>query len=366
MLAAVGAAAVLGAVTAAPLFGQTVTVKQGPLPTALAQASPFGLGAVPLTITAPPSLSIDTPPAGARASGETHASAAASGATTGTASGAPETGLIGYASWYGTKFQGRLTADGEIYNMYALTAAHRTLPFGTLVKVTNLSNGRSVVVRINDRGPFVAGRIIDLSKAAAEIIGMPGIAEVRLQILGTATPAQFAAMQREELASAHLALPAEDKQPSPQGAEVAAALPAARSGSGASGGSRRAVPAAALAGSPALAAAPPAGEAPTAAASGRVSPSTAASPRSATSGGPSSSPAAILPARVTLQLGAFRDESNAARLERLLAANGFAPRTERVGPLTRVLITHVETARLAPTKERLAAIGITTVLVRAE
>lgn len=93
--------------------------------------------------------------------------------------------LRGVASWYGRPYQGRPTADGEIYNMYTMTAAHRTLPFGTRVRVHDLDNGRSVDVRINDRGPFVRGRIIDLSYAAAESLGMvgPGTARVDLQIL---------------------------------------------------------------------------------------------------------------------------------------------------------------------------------------
>ena len=92
---------------------------------------------------------------------------------------------VGYASWYGKKFQGRPTASGEIYNMYAYTAAHRTLPLGTYVRVTNLSNGKSVVVKINDRGPFVKGRIIDLSYAAAKKIGMvkKGVQKVRIEAI---------------------------------------------------------------------------------------------------------------------------------------------------------------------------------------
>jgi peptidoglycan lytic transglycosylase len=92
-------------------------------------------------------------------------------------------GQEGIASWYGRPFDGRRTSSGEIYNMHAMTAAHRTLPFGTLVRVHDLENGGSVVVRINDRGPFVEGRIIDLSYAAAMAMHMPGTALVRLQIL---------------------------------------------------------------------------------------------------------------------------------------------------------------------------------------
>ncbi len=92
---------------------------------------------------------------------------------------------VGIASWYGPGFHGRTTANGELYNMYAFTAAHKTLPFGTVVKVVDLRTGRSVVVRINDRGPFVPGRIIDLSYAAALELGIVerGTAEVGLIIL---------------------------------------------------------------------------------------------------------------------------------------------------------------------------------------
>ncbi|RMF86658.1 MAG: septal ring lytic transglycosylase RlpA family protein [Nitrospinota bacterium] len=91
----------------------------------------------------------------------------------------------GLASWYGDEDHGQPTASGEIYNQYALTAAHRTLPFGTRVRVTNLRNHRDVVVRINDRGPFVRGRIIDLSYAAAKKIDLlaTGVEQVRLEVL---------------------------------------------------------------------------------------------------------------------------------------------------------------------------------------
>jgi rare lipoprotein A len=92
---------------------------------------------------------------------------------------------IGMASFYAAKFQGRRTASGEIFNNNAMTAAHRSLPFGTLIKVTNVRNGRSVVVRVNDRGPYAKGRIIDLTRAAAKKIGIghAGTARVKLEIL---------------------------------------------------------------------------------------------------------------------------------------------------------------------------------------
>jgi len=97
--------------------------------------------------------------------------------------GAVQTGT---ASWYGPGFHGNRTSSGEIYDQYDLTAAHQTLPLGTRVAVTNLDNGRQVEVRINDRGPFVKGRAIDLSYAAARSLGMiaPGTVPVRIEVLG--------------------------------------------------------------------------------------------------------------------------------------------------------------------------------------
>jgi len=92
----------------------------------------------------------------------------------------------GIASWYGKKFHGRKTSNGETYDMYAMTAAHKTLPMNVHLKVTNLENGRSTVVRVNDRGPFVRSRIVDLSYTAAKELGVvgPGTAKVRIEALG--------------------------------------------------------------------------------------------------------------------------------------------------------------------------------------
>lgn len=89
------------------------------------------------------------------------------------------------ASWYGVPFNGRRTSNGEIYDMHQFTAAHRTLPFGSMVRVTNLQNGKQTEVRINDRGPFVANRIIDLSQSAAQALGMigTGTARVKLEVV---------------------------------------------------------------------------------------------------------------------------------------------------------------------------------------
>ena len=96
----------------------------------------------------------------------------------------------GQASWYGGKFQGRKTASGEIFDTEKLTAAHKTLAFDTLVEVTNLNNNRKVVVRINDRGPFIEGRIIDLSRAAAEVLDMVGTGVARVSVKVVEPPAQ--------------------------------------------------------------------------------------------------------------------------------------------------------------------------------
>ncbi len=93
--------------------------------------------------------------------------------------------ITGEASWYGPGFYGNYTANGEIYRQGTMTAAHRTLPFGTKVRVTNLRNGRSAVIRINDRGPFVDHRVIDLGHGAASSLGLisSGIAQVKLEVL---------------------------------------------------------------------------------------------------------------------------------------------------------------------------------------
>ena len=102
---------------------------------------------------------------------------------------APGQADTGWASYYAGKFIGRPTANGEIYDPEGMTAAHRTLPFNTMLRVTRLSSGDSVLVRINDRGPFVRGRIIDLSRGAARRLGMitDGIARVEIRVLGDST-----------------------------------------------------------------------------------------------------------------------------------------------------------------------------------
>src|SRR2546426_7227921 len=115
---------------------------------------------------------------------------------------------VGVASWYGPGFHGNQRANGEIYDQYELTAAHPSLPLGTHVMVTNLENGRAVQVRVNDRGPFVDGRAIGLSYAAARTLGMvgPGTVRVRIEVLGPTTLA----------AAAPVAPPARPTAPAPR------------------------------------------------------------------------------------------------------------------------------------------------------
>ncbi|MFD1218322.1 septal ring lytic transglycosylase RlpA family protein [Microbulbifer celer] len=116
----------------------------------------------------------------------------------------------GHASWYGTKFHGRKTANGEVYNMYAMSAAHKTLPLPSYAKVTNLDNGRSIIVRVNDRGPFVPGRIIDLSYTAAQKLGYvdKGVARVEVVALDPdSLPSATETLAVEKDAAARQALP---------------------------------------------------------------------------------------------------------------------------------------------------------------
>lgn len=139
----------------------------------------------------------------------------------------------GIASWYGPGFHGKRTANGEIYDQNALTAAHRTLPMPSIVQVTNLENGRSIKVRINDRGPFAHGRIIDLSKRGAELLDFvrQGTAKVRVQIL-EAESRRLLSAEAEPLpdADAPKAVPVETVavQQLPPVGEAAPAAPAAR------------------------------------------------------------------------------------------------------------------------------------------
>ncbi len=103
----------------------------------------------------------------------------------------PRYSAVGLASWYGSEVGGHKTADGEVFNIRSLSAAHRTMPLPSYARVTNLSNGRSIVVRVNDRGPFVRGRIVDVSARVAKLLDFNrrGVAKVRLDYIGKAPPA---------------------------------------------------------------------------------------------------------------------------------------------------------------------------------
>lgn len=113
----------------------------------------------------------------------------------------------GIASWYGGKFHGRKTANGETYDMNQVSAAHKSLPFGTIVNVQNLDNGKTIQVRINDRGPFIEGRIIDLSKRAAEAIGLmnSGTANVRLTVNDPSITTEVLEREKSEMMTIQVA-----------------------------------------------------------------------------------------------------------------------------------------------------------------
>lgn len=123
----------------------------------------------------------------------------------------------GVASWYGLKFHGELTSNGEVYNMYEMSAAHKTLPLPTYLRVTNLDNTKSIVVRVNDRGPFHSDRVIDLSFAAANRLGFAdkGTARVKLEAITPALPVAGGAKSVEPAAKAKLGAPVSKVPPSP-------------------------------------------------------------------------------------------------------------------------------------------------------
>jgi rare lipoprotein A len=152
----------------------------------------------------------------------------------------PDYDEAGIASWYGTEFHGKRTANGEIYDMNDVTAAHKTLPLPSYARVTNLENGRSIVVRINDRGPFVQGRVIDLSRRSAQLLGMDrqGTAKVRVKVMNGSGNGFVAErpittpQERTQMASARIEDVKTESLPPPDGVATApdhvrlAALPA--------------------------------------------------------------------------------------------------------------------------------------------
>lgn len=173
-----------------------------------------GCGHRPMQVAVPPAPSIEQTPPAESSDTKTSESPSASSSEAAIAGIDPDTKPLlvetGIASWYGAPYHNRRGSNGEIYDMHAMTAAHRTLPLGSIVRVTCIENGQSAVVRITDRGPFIEGRIVDLSQAAALKIGLvrKGTAQVRLEVLKTPQPievggrwaVQIGGFQEEEAA----------------------------------------------------------------------------------------------------------------------------------------------------------------------
>ena len=225
--------------------------------------------------------------------------------------------LEAVASYYGDEFQGRPTSSGEVFDMNAHTCAHKTLPFGTMLEVTNLSNGRKSVVRVNDRGPFVEGREIDVSKAAAYDLGMVSTGTARVSIRKVGMDGTAAS-------------------------PTAAAAPAsAAPGTAAS--------------APAVASATPVASTAAAAPTGAHS-RTSADTANATATEP----------RWRIQLGSFSKPENANRLVIQLREDGFNPAIERTESMTRVVLAGIPDSALGSMKDRLAAAGYANCLVRGE
>ena len=230
------------------------------------------------------------------------------------------------ASYYGDEFQGRPTSSGELFDMNAHTCAHKTLPFGTLLEVTNLENGKKSVVRVNDRGPFVAGRELDVSKAAAYDLGMvaTGTARVSIRRIGMDTGSSGDAASSTAIAN-----------------NADGTTPAA----GTTTGGTATVTVTTVV---------PKAEGPKA---DLATPAADASPRVAASG---------LGNAWRIQLGSFSKEENANRLIVRLRQDGFNPAFERNGSMIRVVLAGIPESALDATKDRLSGAGYSGFLVRAE
>ena len=249
------------------------------------------------------------------------------------------------ASYYGEAFQGRPTSSGEIFDMYAMTAAHKTLPFGTMLEVTNLENGNSVVVRVNDRGPFVADREIDLSQGAAEKLGMitAGVARVSISILsepGKETEAAPAGLPENEEVPAVAAAPRPEPRPEPVLRD--APRPDPRPEPVLRDGPRP---------EPVL----------------RDAPRPDPRPEPALRDGPRPEPRPEPGAPVwRIQLGSFAREENALRMVRSLRAAGLDPAYERHEGAVRVVLAGIEDRRLEDVKHTLQEAGFRDYILRRE
>ncbi|ULQ60634.1 septal ring lytic transglycosylase RlpA family protein [Brucepastera parasyntrophica] len=264
------------------------------------------------------------------------------------------------ASFYADEFNGRPTSSGEIFNMNDFTAAHKTLPFGTLLEVTNLDNGQSVIVRVNDRGPFAPGRELDVSKAAAEKLDMLTTGTARVSIIkitledaaermnASLTTAPVPAAQTAEAGT----LPGLPEPPTPAVAiQETAKKPEA-------GTVAAAQPAPKPAPAPAAPPAPPPKPAPAPAAQPAAAPKPvpAAAVQQAAHTGPT----------WRIQIAAFTREENATRLVHKMRQEGFSPAFERTTSVTRVVLPGIPEKDLENVKAKLTAAGYTDFLIKQE
>ena len=253
------------------------------------------------------------------------------------------------ASYYGEAFQGRPTSSGEIFDMYAMTAAHKTLPFGTMLEVTNLENGNSVVVRVNDRGPFVADREIDLSQGAAEKLGMitAGVARVSISILsepGKETEAAPAGLPENEEVPAVAAAPRPEPRPEPVLRDAPRPEPRPE---------------------PALRDGPRPEPRPEPALRDGPRPEPRPEPVLRDERRPEPRPEPGAPVW-RIQLGSFAREENALRMVRSLRAAGLDPAYERHEGAVRVVLAGIEDRRLEDVKHTLQEAGFRDYILRRE
>lgn len=248
--------------------------------------------------------------------------------------------LEAVASYYGAEFHGRLTANGETFNMNDLTAAHKTLAFGTLLEVTNLESGKKVIVRVNDRGPFVEGRELDVSMAAAESLGMikTGTARVSIRKLAgiDTTVANPGNPQPATTISTPPMNPAEGRT-----IPVDSGTPQKNPAEG------RTIP----------------GK------SNTTDPITANPIKVTTAGIATATPVLTETSTSTtwrIQLGSFSQEENATRFVIKLRKDGFNPSFEKTATLYRVILTGITAGELEKTKSKLANAGYNDFLVRQE
>jgi len=219
------------------------------------------------------------------------------------------------ASYYGEEFNGRPTSSGEIFDMNAFTAAHRTLPFGTMLEVTNLANGKKVVVRVNDRGPFVPDREIDISKGAAKALNMIGTGTAKVSIRK---------IDGIDTAAANATTPA-----------TVTDLSSAQSTTPTMAATSAAVNATSITAAPAVVAAPSLGS-------------------------------TVTGSQWRIQLGSFSNEENANRLIVRLRKDGFNPAFEKTGSLTRVVLAGIPDSILSGIRAKLDNAGYGEYLVRRE